>query len=73
MSKRHSLVALRRRIAIVKDRMDADTALYQCLQRKASILSAEVAIEAMPEYMRNTLVYSGQSTCSVPRKPVVND
>jgi hypothetical protein len=73
MSKKHRLEGLRRRIARLESRIKSDQMELEGLKRKATLMTAEVAVDAMPDWQRNALVLSGMSTNPVPRQPVIND
>lgn len=73
MSKKHRLEGLRRRIARLESRIKCDQKELEGLKRKATLMTAEAAVDAMPDWKRNALVYSMMPTNPVPRQPVCNN
>jgi len=55
VSKRHKLAGLIRRIDDLKRRISSDQALLEDLSKKASLMSACVIVDEMPEDRRNEL------------------
>lgn len=71
MSNRHRLVALRKRIETLQQRIERDQRTLSGLQDRACFLSARIAVEEMPVDRRDALLLGSLSTNRVARKPVV--
>ena len=71
MSKRQRLAELRQRIGSLRERMAGDALVLSMMERRAKSLTAEVALEDVPESYRNNLIHLASGTNSEPRTPIV--
>ena len=73
MTRKRRLESYRKRIKALEGRIRVAQIELDDIRKKATFLQAELAVEAMPDWQRNALVYSGMSTNPQPRQPVCNE